>query len=180
MRRSVRKEWRWNTVRGHDDARRRYSAFVMAHELISRSDGDGSSKSIPHAYTLKKNAWYAVYEVSSPGSLKPLPFRIRLVACASLFPEEEEHKDVFGRLRSGWSSLVRGQWTSYSSRLKRSVMKVHRGRELGDRETQSLSLLSELETGEDILLSDSGQLGGREPERLRRFPEDILLKLASV
>ena len=59
-------------------------------------------------------------------------------------------------------------------------MKVHRGRELGDRETQSLSLLSELETSEDTLLSDSGQLGGREPERLRRFPEDILIKLASV
>ena len=59
-------------------------------------------------------------------------------------------------------------------------MKVHRGRELGDRETQSLSLFSEPETGEDILLSDSGQLGGREAKRLRRFPEDILLKLASV
>ena len=59
-------------------------------------------------------------------------------------------------------------------------MKVHRGREIDDREPQHLCLFSEPETGEDTLLSDSRQLGGREAERLRKFPEDILLKLASV
>ena len=54
-------------------------------------------------------------------------------------------------------------------------MKVHRSRELGDREPQSLSLFSEWKTGQGILLSDSRQLGGREAEHLRKLPKENLL-----
>ena len=59
--------------------------------------------------------------------------------------------------------------------LMYSVMKVHRSRELSNREPYILSPFSEQGIGEDALFANSFKLGEREAKHLRKLPEENAL-----
>ena len=65
-------------------------------ESVSRSEGNQVTEGIPHAYTFKKHASCAAYEVSFVWPFRIFLWRILLVARTSLFPDEEEHENIIG------------------------------------------------------------------------------------